>query len=70
MDIQELVRRDYAVAVTMVENKARECPAGSRERNRWLDVAAIYRQLTADLAAPPSSVPWTNPAQALAVGEK
>ena len=70
MNIQELVRRDYAAAAAATEQKAGECPAGSPERTRWLEVAAIYRQLTADLAAPPAATRWNNPAPVLAVGER
>lgn len=51
MTIQDLVRRDYLDAVKVTEAMAERFPPGSPERDRWLRVAAVYRQVTVELVA-------------------
>ena len=51
MNIQDLVRQDYFDAVDAAERMAAGFADGSPERNRWLHVAATYRQVTRELLA-------------------
>jgi hypothetical protein len=51
MSMKDLLCRDYAMVAALADEMAPRCAAGSSDRDRWLRIAASYRELAVELAA-------------------
>ncbi|HXS05602.1 MAG TPA: hypothetical protein VN723_02335 [Rhizomicrobium sp.] len=51
MNIEDMIREEYRIAVAVTENTARRFPPGSPQRERWLMVAGVYRECLAPAGA-------------------